>query len=86
VIVGDGLPIIAHMPGAKGVDNMRLRGGTISVRFGPSTGSGCDEVELSGKGLEGLSMPSGFKADEKDPIPLWRGKLAVGKQIALEEL
>lgn len=86
VIVGDGLPIIAHVPGAKGVDKIRLRGGTMSVRFGPSTGSGCDEVELSGKGLEGLIVPSGFKADAKDGVPVWRGKLAVGKQVALEEL
>ena len=77
VIVGDGLPIIAHVPGAQGVGNIRLRGGTINVRF-----SG-DGVGLSGRGLEILSVPSGFEASAKGGVPVWRGKLAVGEQIRL---
>jgi hypothetical protein len=78
IIVGEGLPIIVHVPGAKGVENIRLRGGKMSVRFGSS-----DDVEISGKGLEGLRMPSGFTASDG---PTWRGKLPVGKEITLEEL
>lgn len=86
VIVGDGLPIIAHVPGAKGVENLRLRAGTMSVRFAPSTGSGCDDVELSGKGLGGLNMPAGFaETKSSDGLPVWRGKLPVGQQIKLQE-
>ena len=74
VIVGDGLPIIAHVPGARGVKNLRLKGGPMSIKF---TG---DDVELSGKGLAELAVPSGFTA--KDGI--WRGKLPVGEEIALK--
>ena len=81
VIVGDGLPIIAHVPGAGGVENMRLRSGTMSVRFCEG-----DEVLISGKGLAGLKVPTGFAAS-KSPTgdPIWSGKLAVGKEIRLEE-
>lgn len=78
VIVGDGLPIIAHVPGAKGVENLRLRGGVINVRFGEN-----DAVELSGKRLAALKLPDGFTVSESDGIPVWRGKLPVGGEIAL---
>jgi len=75
VIVGDGLPIIAHVPGAQGVSNVRLRGGHISVKFAKD-----DEVELSGKGLADIAIPSGFTASNG----IWRGKLATGSEIALK--
>ena len=81
VIVGEGLPIIAHLPGAKGVNNIRLKGGPMSVRF-----IGEDEVELSGKGLEGLAIPEGFSAADVPNGPVWRGKLAVGEEIVLKRM
>lgn len=79
VIVDDGMPIIAHLPGAHGVKNVRLRGGPISVKFTKD-----DEVELSGEGLRRLALPSGFKETEEASGPVWRGKLAVGSEITLK--
>ena len=53
VILGNGLPIIAHWPNAVGVENMTIRGGTINVRW-DKTGEG---VRLWGHGLSRLKLP-----------------------------
>lgn len=77
VIVGEGLPIIARVPGAKGVRNIRLKSGHIDVLFGAD-----DKVTLSGQGLKKLALPKGFTASEG---PVWQGKVPVGSEIRLEE-
>lgn len=81
IIVGDGLPIVAHLPHATGVENLRLRGEPIDIRF-----QELDEVELQGSGLQLLRLPFGFKAASTPAgTPLWRGTLPVGQQLVLEE-
>jgi hypothetical protein len=80
VMIGEGSPVIVHVPGAVGVEGLRLRGGLVRVQFGP-TG---DQVALEGPGLNGLKVPAGFQAKPAaDGIPRWTGTLPVGKQIAL---
>lgn len=78
VSITDGLPILVHMPNAAGVENLRWRDGVLNVKY-----FGQDGVELSGTALDHLKMPAGFKS-LADPV--WRGKLAVGDQLALGEL
>ncbi len=75
VLITDGLPVLAHMPNALGVENLRWKAGILNVRYTGET------VQLSGTALQHLRMPPGFTAHAN----AWTGPLPVGKQIALEE-
>lgn len=76
ILIGDGLPIIAHTPDAVGVENLSWKGCSINVRYDG------DEVELSGSALERLNLPDGFTECDDSR---WRGHLPVGKQVTLGE-
>ena len=83
VIPSDGLPIIAHVPNAVGVENLKLRTGTISTKFDQSG----DGLEIWGNGLKGLHVPPGFEVGtHSDGTISWKGKLPVGQQVKLEEI
>lgn len=81
VALGYGLPIIVHTPGAAGVTNLLVRGEPMSVMYDG------DEVEICGKVLKDMRVPHGFSnADLSDGGVCWRGTLAVGEQLVLEEI
>ena len=81
---GDGLPVLVRMPGMteeSGVENLRVRGETLSVRF-PAP----DEVELRGAGLRHIRRPDGFQilSAPGAASPIWRDKLEAGGELALQ--
>lgn len=82
VFIGDGLPILARTPCAVGVENLTVRGETMSVRYDAGEG-----VELQGAALRLLRLPDGFESSvTADGALRWVGKLAVGDQIILESV
>ncbi len=86
---GEGLPVLVRLPGIRevgmadesGVENLRVRGATLSVRF-PTL----DEIELRGAGLRYIRRPDGFQilSAPDAAVPVWRGKLADGGELALQ--
>lgn len=79
---GEGLPVLVRLPGMmaeSGVENLRVRGDLISVRFQAD-----DEVELRGAGLRHIRRPDGFQILSGAASPVWRGQLAEGGELALQ--
>jgi hypothetical protein len=81
IILGDGLPVIAHVPGAVGVANLITLGQPINVKWDKSG----DGVTIWGEALRKLKLPEAFKTDTRHGgIPEWHGRIPVGKQVNLE--
>lgn len=72
IILGHGLPIVAHVPNAKGVKNLMIRGKILDVRFDEA------DVEIDGSALEVLK-PAGDCCES-----CGRCTLGVGEQIVFE--
>jgi hypothetical protein len=80
IILGDGLPIIARLPNALGVENLRWKDGTLNVRYDPSDHG----VGIWGTALSRLAIPKEFVESRlPDGTPSWRGTLPPGSQITL---
>jgi hypothetical protein len=81
VILDQGLPVLAHLPGARGVENIRLKDGPISIHYDAEG----DGVSVEGPGLKDLALPAGFQAEKSaGEAEQWHGTLAVGRSLALE--
>ena len=79
VILCEGLPSVAHVPGAGGVSNLMVCGQPIDVAFDG------DRVTIQGRGLQPFKAPAGFQSSlTADGAPCWQGELAVGKQMSLQ--
>lgn len=84
VVYDEGLPVLLGTSQADGLTNLCVRGAPIRIVFTP-TGN-VTQVTLTGPGLRFLRLPAGFQVSRSSDHALsWRGSLALGARVPLEQ-